>query len=197
MKLMKALPQKNKRGFSLIETLVAITVLVFGIVGPLTLAQMSLRSFSQIRDRITAEYLAAEGLETVKNIRDTALIQDPDSGFPEFTPCQSAQGCYIDATEDEYFEFVGGSRKLRNDALRVCAVNCPKIKYDTTTGSYNYSVGADTIFTRQIFITSGNLNTSGAGGEEALVISRVQWPSRFAGTESVEFSNYLTDWFRF
>ena len=183
---------KNKRvGFSLIETLVAVTVLVFGIVGPLTLAQMSLRSFPQIRDRITAEYLAAEGLETIKNIRDTALIQDPAGGIPntgggpfDFNPCQSANGCYVDASEAA-------------PRILACAGNCPKIKYDSISGSYNYATGGNTVFTRKIFITFGNLNVSGANGEEATVRVRVEWSSRFVGTESVEFSNYITDWFRF
>ena len=187
---------KNK-GFSLIEALVAITVLVFGIIGPLTLAQMSLRSFPQIRDRITAEYLAAEGMEVIKNIRDEALIKDPGSGFPNFTPCQGAQGCYVDATQPDYFEFVGGSWKLKNGTLTVCPVSCPKIKYYAANGSYNYSSGVDQVFTRRIFITVGNITTSGATGEKALVRVRVEWPSRFIGTESVEFSSYLTDWFRF
>ena len=175
----------QKNGFSLIETLVAITVLVFGIVGPLTLAQIGLRSFSQIRDRIVAEYLAQEGLEIVRNIRDTALIQDPASGLPQFTPCQSAVGCYVDATSN-------------SPALTNCTgTGCPPLRYDRATGEYNYSTGVNTIFTRAIFVSPGNLNTSEANGEEALVTSRVTWPSRLVGTETVEFTGYLTDWFRF
>lgn len=183
---MKIFGGRKNNGFSLIETLVAITILVFGIVGPLTLAQMSLRSFPQIRDRITAEYLASEGLETVKNARDTAMIADPDSGLPNFNPfgCHSANGCYVDAT-------------LENPVFGPCTGNCPPLKYNSATGNYNYSTGVNTIFIRKIFINSGNLNVSGANGEGALVRVRVEWPSRFAGTESVEFSSYLTDWFKF
>lgn len=183
---MRKLQVKYAKGFSLMETLVAITVLVFGIIGPLTLAQINLRSFPQIRDRIIAEYLAAEGVDMVRNVRDTALIQDPDSGLPNFNAsgCGSANGCYIDATS-------------ASPAFAPCTANCPQIKYDNTTGSYNYSTGADTIFVRRIFISSGNLNVSGANGEYALVTVRVEWPSRFLGTESVEFSSFITDWFRF
>ena len=174
---------KQNRGFSLMETLVAITLLVFGIVGPLTIAQMGLKPFSHIRDRITAEFLAAEGLETVKNIRGSALIQDPNSGLPSFVPCQAATGCYVDAT-------------AASPVLIICPGACPNIKYDSSTGNYNYSVGVNTVFIRKIFISSGNLNVSGASGEEATVTVRVDWPSRF-GAGSVEFSSYITDWFRF
>lgn len=178
--------KKFSRGFSLIETLVAITVLVFGIVGPLTLAQMSLRSFPQIRDRIVAEYLAAEGMDTVRNMRDTALIQDPDSGLPNFNVpgCVSITGCYVDATNID-------------PAFQPCTGRCPKIKYDNSAGNYNYSTGADTVFIRRIIVSSGNLTVSGAAGEDAVVTVRVEWPSRFLGTESVELSGYFTDWFRF
>lgn len=183
---MSGFKKNSSRGFSLIETLVAITILVFGIVGPLTLAQMNLRSFSQIRDRIIAEYLAAEGVDTVRNTRDTALIEDPASGLPNFNAwgCVSVNGCFVDATSVD-------------PAFGSCADSCPKIKYDSATGRYNYSTGADTIFVRKIIISSRNLTVSGANGEEAVVIVRVEWPSRFLGTEAVEFSSYLTDWFRF
>lgn len=177
----------------MIETLVAITVLVFGIIGPLTLAQMNLRSFPQIRDRIIAEYLAAEGINSVRNIRDTVLIKDPSCGLPNLVPCSSSIGCYIDATAGT---LVPPSPSCTT-VLASCTANCPKIKYDDTTGKYNYSAGVDTVFVRKIIISSGNLTVSGADGEDALVTVRVEWPSRFVGTESVEFSGYLTDWFRF
>lgn len=183
---MPTLQGKYAKGFSLIETLVAITILVFGIIGPLTLAQINLRSFPQIRDRMIAEYLAAEGINAVRNKRDTALIQDPNSGLPNFNAsgCASANGCFVDATDI-------------NPVFGPCTGNCPAIKYDSTTGMYNYSTGVDSVFIRRIIISSGNLTVSGAAGEDALVTVRVEWPSRFLGTESVEFSGYLTDWFRF
>ena len=191
---MRNFGRNRRKGFSLIETLVAIAVLIMGILGPLTLAQVSLRSFPQVRARIVAVYLAQDGLEAVKNIAASALIADPSSGLPDFNPagCGSANGCYVDTTTMDGLDL---------SDFNGCTANPPKIKYNSTSGEYNYSSVAvdntETKFSRCIFINPGNLNVSGANGEEALIRVRVEWPSRFVGTEFVEFSSYITDWFRF
>lgn len=63
------------KGFTLIETLVAISVLVMALVGPLTIAEQSLRSAYYSRDQITAFYLAQEGIEYVRAIRDQNYLE--------------------------------------------------------------------------------------------------------------------------
>ncbi len=60
----------QKRGFTLIETFIAITILMTAIVGPLVLAARGLSGSSIARDQITAYYLAQEVLEVVRAIRD-------------------------------------------------------------------------------------------------------------------------------
>ena len=59
-------------GYTLIEALVAITIIVFSTVGPLTLAAKSLAESQYVRDQITAFYLAQEGLEVIHHIRDAS-----------------------------------------------------------------------------------------------------------------------------
>ncbi|MBI5140302.1 MAG: type II secretion system protein [Candidatus Vogelbacteria bacterium] len=63
------MPNKNK-GFTLLETIVAITILMISIVGPLSLASKGIVYADYVKDEITAYNLAQEAMEAIRNIRD-------------------------------------------------------------------------------------------------------------------------------
>ncbi len=65
-------PQKNteNKGFTIIETLVAITILMVAITGPLTISQRGLTNAVFARDQLVATYLAQDALEFVHYARD-------------------------------------------------------------------------------------------------------------------------------
>lgn len=60
----------RSKGFSIVETIVAIAILAVAIVGPLSLAQRGLNASLYARDQVTAFYLAQEAIEYVRNVRD-------------------------------------------------------------------------------------------------------------------------------
>lgn len=71
------------KGFTLIETLVAIFLLTVGVVGSFSLMQ-KVTSFASISSsQLVASYLAQEGIEVVRNIRDTNYLERQvwDSGI--------------------------------------------------------------------------------------------------------------------
>lgn len=63
--------KNKKKGFSLIETLVALTILLVAVVGPISLIGDSLHRIYYAKDEIVAIGLAQEGVELVRRVRDT------------------------------------------------------------------------------------------------------------------------------
>jgi prepilin-type N-terminal cleavage/methylation domain-containing protein len=59
---------RTSSGFTLIETLVAIFILVLATTGPLSFAQSGLRASFVARDQVVAFYLAQDAIETIKNL---------------------------------------------------------------------------------------------------------------------------------
>lgn len=57
----------NKNGFTLIETLVAITILMVAIAGPLSVASKAYNASLDVRDQTIATNLAQETMEYLKN----------------------------------------------------------------------------------------------------------------------------------
>ena len=57
-------------GFTLVETLIAVAILMVAIAGPLTIASQALTSALGSRDAMIATYLAQDGMESIKNIKD-------------------------------------------------------------------------------------------------------------------------------
>lgn len=88
---------QNQSGQTLIETLVACFVLVMGISAALGLANYSLRATTGIKQQIIAMGLAREGLEVVKNMRDTNWLKVPYStDCYNFSTGDSTGICYRD-----------------------------------------------------------------------------------------------------
>lgn len=63
-----------KRGFTLIETMVAVSILTLAVAGPLYTASRAIVAAETSRDRLTASYLAQEGIEYVRMMRDNEYL---------------------------------------------------------------------------------------------------------------------------
>ncbi len=91
----------SKSGFTLVETLVAISILLLAILGPLSIATKGVSTSLVARDQVTAFYLAQEAIEHLKNMRDTYAISGLAwSGFvTAVNGCKTTKGCSIDALQ--------------------------------------------------------------------------------------------------
>ncbi len=126
----------DKRGITLVETIVAVTVLVTAIAGPLTLAAASLRASRDARNNLIATHLAEEAIEVVHNIRDNNITNYPaGSWLTNVVPNCTATECIVDITKQDA-SFVWAS-----DALAPCSPcsGVDTLYYNPSTGLYRQS----------------------------------------------------------
>ena len=64
-----------KKGFTIIEIVIAIFLLSFALVGVFSAFSIAVISTSDIVNQLTATYLAQEGMEIARNIRDTNWLK--------------------------------------------------------------------------------------------------------------------------
>src|SRR3989344_1273934 len=91
--------QNKQSGFSLVETLVAISVLLIVVVGPMTISMRTAKSTSFASEQVQAFFLAQEGLELAHKGRDDLLLQNfagtINNSWTRFTASNGTyQHCY-------------------------------------------------------------------------------------------------------
>ena len=158
------------KGFTLLETIIAVAILATGIVASLTLVSKSIRSVSVSQNRLVASYLAQEGLELVRNARDNNW---KDSNYP--TSVNWDDG-WSDCTDCEIDYTVN----------TVSDIGDPVLKLDTSN-FYNYTSGTDTIFKRRVTVVTIVAN------EQKQIISEVAWIDR-GNNYSMSVEGYLYNW---
>lgn len=121
------------KGFTLLEMLIAITIMSFGIVAIYSLISVTIRTTEQSSKIFIASQLLREGVELVRNKRDGNWL-NYDSFDQGLLSC--TLGCEM-AYDDNILSNYQG-RFLRID----------------NRGFYNYSSGPNSVFKRKITITS-------------------------------------------
>jgi prepilin-type N-terminal cleavage/methylation domain-containing protein len=138
-----AMHLKNK-GFTIIEILIAIFIVVVGLISVYGLTQKILRVTHMSTFRLEALYLAQEGLELVRNVRDANYINGNDwqDGFTEGGSIKCGGEFELDY-RSEY----------KPDEFKYISCYTDKfLKLESTYDRIGYEDGTDTIFKRKIFI---------------------------------------------
>jgi len=179
---------RSRKGQSLVEALVALSILMIALLGIEALLTRSFLLDRVTTDQTKATYLASEGIEIAKSLIDHDVYEDIATGG-------NAGGwgaCFP----------VGVGSPGDNYQFDYTQVNCPPLnnydgtplEFDSTTGLYGYGskglYGASltpTSFVREIHITEPSAN-------EIDVQSIVTWSTGSVTNQSLTLEDHFYNW---
>ncbi len=159
-------------GFTLVEVLVAVSILSISILATFTAVSNAMRATNFTEDQTVAYYLADEALEYIRHKRDSNAIAHISAlatggsvgwltGVAQVAgdPCSTGKVCYVDVAAN---------------TIATCsstAASCPSLLYNSTSGIYGYVSGSTTQYKRSITITS-------ISATEVSVVVQVSWTAQ-------------------
>lgn len=159
---------RENKGQMLLESVLAMGIIVVGVVGVVSLASRSIGQSRVVADQFVGVNLASEGLEVTKNILDANSVNDGLSWNKGF-----GDGDYeLTYSSLDLSPLLGSPRSL---------------SFDPQTGIYDYGGPQGTTFTRVITIKKVNDYQIRARAE-------VNWKSRDGGNKSVVLETDFLNW---
>lgn len=166
------------KGFTLVETLVAVAILVVAVTGALGAAATGISSGTFSKDQTIAFYLAQEGVEQIRNMRDDNGLAGNAwlAGIANLgDPCAFGTVCTVDAFHNDLTPCPDG------------AGSCPLLQEDPVNGFYGYNSNwTNTIYDREITLTSLN-------DHEVAISVVVKW-FKGGSNESFTVRDNIFDW---
>ena len=148
---------KQKSGFTLLEVMMAVFIIGVGLVGIASLIAQNARVQYFNKNSIIASQLAQEGLELVRNIRDTNWLigndwKNGDGVDPNTDIIQDADGYVVD--------YLGNINNVNDISGDGEIIDEPGAKLYINSGYYDHNnLGGATSFSRSIKVSediSGN-----------------------------------------
>jgi len=164
----------------LVEALTALSLLTVGFLGILTLLSRSTALTRVVSDNYIATYLAAEGIEIIKNLVDANTIQERPWGDGFESLIQPGVGESPRQYEVDYKDEDLGS-------LRDFIPPGEFLNLDSMTRTYSYGTGSPTPFRRIVTVIFPN-------DDEMQVISDVSWTTRGGNLSKVRVEDHFYNW---
>ncbi len=210
----------NQTGQTLIETVVAIFILITGVVSALALAKYSFRYTDASSKQIFATALARQSMEAVKNMRDTNWLDDTlVDCSAEFSQAAGNQYCYNNWLSKTY---VLGSASAGKAGVNYAVDYSPAtnswnlaasplnyiLYYDPSTGNYSNvktSGAMASIYSRMVNIVQDFSAPFNIANNPRLVVTTTVWwydqhcpqtsnPATLLPSCKIILQMYLTNW---
>lgn len=163
----KTKKRNNRKGFSMIEAVIAILICGSTFVVFMSVLLPTLKSEFYQRDQIMASNLAQEGIEIMRNVRDNNLKDKKDAFDPPFST--NAEKCY-------YVDY------NTSPASRLCTRY-----FSVGINNSGSGLSIDTKFERNIDVKPN--------GDALEVVSTVRWkPSGSTTYSEVSLTDKLYPW---
>jgi prepilin-type N-terminal cleavage/methylation domain-containing protein len=177
--------KKYKKGFTLIETLLAVLILAIALAAPLTIAAKALSAALIAKDQTTAFFLAQDAVEYLRFKRDTSTLTStpiaPVSWLAGFdSECSGADGCKVDSVKN---------------TVTACSGACEVLQFNETKSWYTYDTSVSgevikpSIFTRKVVLGSVASNS-----DERSITVTVNWKDVGGVTRSLVVREHITNW---
>ncbi|MEI6022839.1 MAG: type II secretion system protein [bacterium] len=209
------------RGFTLIEMLVAVMILTLSVTALLSVSAGTANSVRYSKNKIIATWLAQQALDTVRNSRDTAMIQNPDPttsdwwstwvstnlGIPGGTKlvnghrvstsgtiCYSPYGCFVPVPSImNSGDYPGETAPPQLASPCSGPGACPVLVYNQNDTQYEYPMGKYGPVATNGGFTIQMQVSNGADADVITVTVNVSWLDGTA-TRNISQSIMLTNW---
>jgi type II secretory pathway pseudopilin PulG len=196
----------SKKGLTMVETLVAISILTIAVIGPLGIIAQALHTSYYTRDQMTAHYLAQEAIEYVRNLRDMQSI--------------AITGKFVNdpvSVPESWLDGVLYTNLSNADIPKISSiVGLPytySLRKDDTNGQYSFvqytgnenvktkggifgSSAPDataTQFERKIYFQRTNNTIGGADPQDFVMVVTVYWKNGSTSSKLI-LREYFTNW---
>ena len=168
----------KSRGFTLVETLIAVSIFTVSILGLLSVLTQGSINSKYAKQKLVASYLAQEGIEYVRNMRDTYVLYDEN--FVQFrnklNSCTDINNaCGFDLT-------------FPHDIKGCNQINDCKLYINNGGGYDTLSSGTYSGFVRKVW-----KENVGTGQDHIKIHSDVSWVQG-SGSRNIRFTEDLFDW---
>jgi prepilin-type N-terminal cleavage/methylation domain-containing protein len=142
--MIKFFKQKN-RGFTIVETIVALFIFSISITAMMAVFSRGIQNISTVKTKLTATYLAQEGVEYIRNLRDNYIYFGGTNGWNNFitkiSTCKTnSKGCYF----NDQIDYGSPSPQAMISDLEISncislpQIFCRPLFYHSDTGIFNY-----------------------------------------------------------
>ena len=189
------------RGFTLIEVLIAATIFSMALAALLSITGTGLSNVTAAKNRVTANYLAQEGIEVVRYMRDYYSKEQAGHSWASFAgqnqtgPCNTSCGVtalfplsnVVDCSNTP------SNCQVMEDSVNASGTGMYDIRGDSLVNNPSIGFWKPTIFTRYIYFQTLGTSTSDVNNNSYIVHSVVTWNQGLTANK-IDMSETIYNW---